>query len=184
MPAQVATSEARNISFDSTHGASRPLHLWLDARTGAWQLSVVEQSAAATPLIVVDDGMPPRTADSWLAEALLELADAGLEAEEEGYPQPGDFARAQAERILRKLAATGPAGSAPAVGPTADGDIAISFHNPEIEGVVQILCEQGGGAAVYATVTGKSRYTCYDVASARDLPDSILKGELARLKPA
>lgn len=184
MPTQGATSEARKISFEFTDGASRRLNLWSDARTGARQLRIVAQSAAAIPLFVVDDGMPPRAADSWLTEALLELADAGLEAEEEGYPLPGDAAKDHAERILRKLAVTDPVGSTPAVSPTADGDIAISFHNPEIEGVVQILCEQNGRAEVYSTIAGKSRYTCYDVASARDLPDSILKGELARLRPA
>lgn len=184
MPAQGATSEARKISFDYVGGTDRHLDLPLDARTNVRQLRIVAPPAAARSLFVVDDGMPLRIVDSWLAEALAELADAGLEAEEEAYPQPGDFAKAQAERILRQLAVTDPAGSAPAVSPTADGDIAISFHNPEIEGVVQILCEQRGSAAVYSTVAGKSRYTCYDAASARDLPDATLKGELAKLKPA
>lgn len=182
MPVQGAASEARNISVEFTDGASRHMNLWADARTEARQLHIVTQSAAATPMFVVVDGMPPRTADSWLAEALLELADACLEAEEEGYPHPGDVARAHAERMLRKLAVTDPAGSAPAISPTADGDIAISFHNQEVEGVVQILCEQRGSAAVYSTIAGKSHYTCYDAASARDLPDTILKSELGKLK--
>ncbi len=89
------------------------------------------KSAVAKPPFVADDGSKPPSADSWLTEALSELADADLEAEEEGYPPPGDAAKAQAEHILRQLAVTDPAGSAPAVSPTADGDIAVSFHNPE-----------------------------------------------------
>ncbi len=133
-------------------------------------------------MLVADSENRSPTAGSWLAEALLELADADLEAEEESYPPPGDIAKAHAERILKKLAVIDPAGSPPAISPTADGDIAISFHNPEIEGIVQILSEETGTAAVYSTIAGKSHYTCYDAASARDLPDTILKGELAKLK--
>lgn len=184
MPTQGAISEARNISFDLTGGTSRRMNQWSDGKTGVRQLHFVVRSATAMPLFVTDDGTIRQPATSWLAEALEELADADLEAEEEGYPQPDNAAKAEAGRVLRQLAATDPAGSAPAVSPTADGDIAISFHNREIEGIVQILCEQGGRAAVYSTIAGKSRYTCYDAASAHDLPDTILKGELARLRPA
>jgi hypothetical protein len=184
MSAQSATSEARKISFGYSGGTGRRLDLPLNARTGARQLRIVAQSGTAKPLLVADDGKAPRMVDSWLAEARLEMADVDLEAEEEGYPAPGDVAKAQAERILRELAVTDPAGSPPAISPTADGNIAISFHNPAIEGIVQILSEQSGSAAVYSTIGGKSRYTCYDAASARELPDTILKGELAKLKSA
>lgn len=183
VPAQDATSEARNISFGFSGGTGRRLDLPLDAKTKVRQLRFVAQLATAKPLFVGDDGKKSPIADSWLAEALLELEDADTEAEEEGYPPPGSLAKAQAERILGKLAITDPAGSSPAISPTADGDIAISFHNQEIEGIVQVLCEQRGSAAVYSTIAGKSQYTCYDVASARDLPDAILKGELAKLRP-
>lgn len=184
MPAQATTSEARNISFGFSGATGRRLDLQLDARTNVRQLRIVARATATKPLFITDDCVPPRLVDSWLAEALSELVDAGLEAEEEGYPRPGDSARVEAERILRQLSVTDPAGSSPAVTPTADGDISISFHNPEIEGIVQIVCEQAGSAAVYSTIGGKSRYTCYDAASARDLPDATLKAELAKLKPA
>lgn len=184
MPAQNATSEARNISFGFSGGASRRLDIPLDAKTKVRQLHFTAQSTAAKPLFVGEDGTKSPIADSWLAEALSELTDADSEAEEEGYPLPGDVAKVHAERILRELAVIDPAGSSPAISPTADGDIAISFHNPKIEGIVQILCEQNGNAAVYSTIAGKSQYTCYDVASARDLPDTILKGELAKLRSA
>lgn len=184
MSAQAATSEARSIFFDFSGVASRHVDLLMGGGPSVRRLDIATQPATATPLFIADVGIPSRARDSWLAEALTELAEADLEAKEEGYPAPGDVAKTQAKRILRQLSITDPAGSSPAITPTADGDIAISFHNPEIEGIVEILCEQGGSAAVYSTIAGKSRYTRYDAASAIDLPDAILRSELARLRPA
>ena len=108
--------------------------------------------------------------NTWVSDAILELAEIDFEADAAGDPQPEAVCKIHAERILRDLARLDL--SMPAVYPGESGEVEILFQNRKSKSGVLVSCEPQGSAACYVSVTGRTRRARYDDAS--DLPDSFL----------
>ena len=89
----------------------------------------------------------------WLDEALEELGEACLDAEEQEYPPVTELALANAERLLTDLARR--VAEAPLVHSTPEGGIAIDFRNPERDAGILTICEPGGDGVCFYEFKGK-----------------------------
>ena len=114
----------------------------------------------------------------WLTEAVSELDEIDVEADEAGDPRPEAICKVQAKRILRELAKLTLPLPVPAVYPGESGEVEISFQCKESKSGVLVSCEPQG-AACYVSVAGKTRRARYD--DANQLPDPFLTDALAQL---
>lgn len=89
----------------------------------------------------------------WLDEALEELGEACLDAEEQEYPPVTELALANAKRLLTDLARR--VAEAPLVHSTPEGGIAIDFRNPERDAGILTICEPGGDGVCFYEFKGK-----------------------------
>lgn len=110
-----------------------------------------------------------------LSDAFVELSQAVVEAEEEGFALPSDLALANAERLLRKMYEIAPQRFE--VYPTPDAEIAIRAQAPERS--VLLLCKPEGGALCLVNVKSGRRRKSY--APMDTLPDSFLEKALLDL---
>jgi len=119
-----------------------------------------------------------RVRESWLAEALEELAEIDDEVAEEHYPAIQDAAKMEARRIIEALAQHP---DAPAVYPTPDVEIAIHFKSPKSPNSVLILLNDTGGADCFAYINEMSRRAHY--ATSSEIPDSFVFERLRSMSP-
>lgn len=111
-----------------------------------------------------------------LSDAFVELSQAVVEAEEEGFTTPSDLALANAERLLRKMYEISPQRFE--VYPTPDAEIAIRALAPRRS--VLLLCKPEGGALCLVNLKSGRRRKSY--APMDILPDSFLEKALLDLK--
>ncbi len=90
---------------------------------------------------------------SWLPEALQELNEAFVEAEEEGYSRVPQLTRARGKQLLSELATR--VTSPPIVHSTPEGGIAIDFRNPGQDAAVLLVCEPDGEGVCLYDIAGK-----------------------------
>lgn len=112
-----------------------------------------------------------------LKDALCDLAEAKIEAREEGFPLPSDIALENAERLLEDMYRIAPRRFE--VYPTPDGEIAIGAPGGHGRSVL-LLCASDGGALCLVNLSGAHRRARYSTADT--LPDGFLREALADLK--
>ena len=110
-----------------------------------------------------------------LRDALRDLAEAGEEAREEGFPAPSDTALAHAQRILCAVHELSPRRYE--IHPTPDGEIAIDAPGGFGRSVL-VLCEPDGGALCLVNMNGSHRRARYS--DARMLPDGFVREAIAK----
>ena len=111
-----------------------------------------------------------------LADALRELKNSSIEAEEEGFAKPSDLALSNAEHLLRKMYELSPQRFE--VYPTPDAEIAIRALAPRRS--VILLCDSLGGTLCLVNLNSGRRRKRYPNIDA--LPDSFLGKALLDLK--
>ena len=116
----------------------------------------------------------PRT--DWLKDAIEELESIDDEVTEEALPEIQAHTKEKARAIMSALA-TQPV--APAVYPTADGEVALYFKSPVATSSVLILVGNDGQAAWFSYIDGKKRRARYE--DATELPDEFVKAQLRLL---
>ena len=114
-----------------------------------------------------------------LADALADLAEAGEEAREDGFPVPDQELLDRSEKLLRKLYAVWPHRFE--VYPNPDGEIAIDARNDRGWAVL-ILCEPAGEVLCLEHVNGEQRSHRHP--SVDNLPDESLTKALSSLEHA
>ena len=110
-----------------------------------------------------------------LKEALEDLKEAPVEAEDEGFPPPTGVAMRNAARLIRAM--YGIHAYRLDVYPTADGEIAIDAGVPNRS--VILLCDASGGALCLANTGATHRRAHYS--DADQLPDGFLREALTEL---
>jgi len=118
--------------------------------------------------------------ESWLAEALEALEEIDIEVAEENFPEIQEATKAEAEKLVRKLARHIGA-PAPTLYPTQDSEVAIHFKSPDSPNTVVILLDNAGQAHCFAYTGGRSRRAHYTASS--DLPDAFVLEQLRDLTP-
>ena len=111
-----------------------------------------------------------------LADALADLAEAGEEAREDGFPIPDQELLNRAEKLLRKLYVVWPHRFE--VYPMPDGEIALDAPNRRDSSVL-VLCEPEGEVLCMAHVGGNHQRKRYP--STEHLPDKFLTEALGSL---
>lgn len=112
-----------------------------------------------------------------LEKALAELADAPVEAQEEGFPIPSDLALGHAGRLIRELHRVFPRRYF--IYPTPDAEVAVDAPGSTGSSVL-ILCDSDGGALCLVNMKGKHRRARYETAD--QLPDGFVFEALTELK--
>ena len=120
---------------------------------------------------------PVKNRSPLLEDALRDLADAKIEAREEGFPLPSDVALENAERLLRSMYEVTPRRFE--VYPMPDGEIAIDAPGGFGRSVL-LLCDSDGGALCMVNRNGEHRQAQYSTAAV--LPDAFLRESLADLE--
>lgn len=128
------------------------------------------------PSYGLDDFLKERVLPTDLSDALRDLKNSSIEAEEDGFEMPSDLAISNAERLLRRMYDI--SAQRFEVYPTPDAEIAIRALAPRRS--VILLCESLGGALCLVNVNSGRRRKRYSSADA--LPDSFLKEALSDLK--
>ena len=113
----------------------------------------------------------------WLKDAIAELESIDDEVTEEALPEIQAHTKEKARAIMFALA-TQPV--APAVYPTADGEVALYFKSPVATSSVLILVGNDGQAAWFSYIDGKNRRARYE--DATELPDEFVKAQLRLLE--
>ena len=128
------------------------------------------------PSLQVAESIRGKIIPKGLSEALTELRQACVEAEEDGFPIPSDVALSNALRLLTNMYEISP--QRLEVYPTPDAEIAIRALAPRKS--VIMLCDSLGGALCLVNVKSGRRRKRYTSADA--LPDSFLEKALLDLK--
>lgn len=111
-----------------------------------------------------------------LLEAIRDLGDVTLEAEEEGYRLPSDTAISNARVALGMMYRIH--ARRYEVYPMPDGEVAVDA--PERGSSVMVICDSEGGIRYLQNVKGKQEYVCYR--SLQSLPGSRLKEGLEAIR--
>lgn len=122
-------------------------------------------------------GLDDAVSKEELVEALKDLREATDEAREEGFPNPSDTAKANAEQLIRKMHEISPRRFE--VYPTPDGEIAIDAPSGKGKSVV-VFCDSRGGALCMVNINGEHCRAQYS--NATKLPDSFVRDALAELE--
>ena len=91
---------------------------------------------------------------SWYDEACQDLAEAHLEAEEEGFEAPEPTTIEDARRMLELLA--GEYDQLPSIEPMHDQSISIRFENRAQDSSIMFVIESGSAGLLIARVNGAS----------------------------
>lgn len=111
-----------------------------------------------------------------LTDALNDLHQATEEAQEEGFPDPGDIAIRNSEELVKKIYSI--FSSRFEVYPTQDGEIAINIYNGRGSSVI-LFCDSTGGTLCMVNINGNSRRAHYSIIDS--LPDGFVKEALKEL---
>lgn len=122
-------------------------------------------------------GLDDAVSTEELVEALKDLREATDEACEEGFPNPSDTAKANAEQLIKKMHEISPRRFE--VYPTPDGEIAIDAPSGKGKSVV-VFCDSEGGVLCMVNINGEHRRAQYS--NANKLPDSFVRDALAELE--
>ena len=114
--------------------------------------------------------------DADLQDALRDLDEAAVEAQEEEFPIPSDVALANARRLLPAMYKGFPRRFE--VYPTPDGEVAIDAPGGRGRSVL-LLCDSGGGALCLVNINGKHRRARYSDTNV--LPDGFIREALDEL---
>ena len=125
----------------------------------------------------VDPNRIIRLYNKWLHDALHELDEIDLEADEEGFDHSSTIAKDNAQKILRDLARY--TELEPTVYPTEDREVSILFQRPGQESAVLTLCDSDGGGACFVTNKSKNKRARYD--DIGELPNLFLITALENL---
>lgn len=108
---------------------------------------------------------------------MRDLADAKIEASEEGFPLPSDVALENAERLLRSMYEVTPRRFE--VYPMPDGEIAIDAPGGFGRSVL-LLCASDGSALCMVNLNGAHRRAQYSITDT--LPDGFLREALGAME--
>ncbi len=119
-----------------------------------------------------------------LNEALRDLEEVKVEAQEEGFPPPADVALANAKRLLEDMyrivrLPADETGRRFEVYPTPDGEIAIDAPGGH-ERAVLLFCVSDGGALCLVNMNGNHRRARYS--DTNTLPDGFLREALVDME--
>ena len=112
-----------------------------------------------------------------LAEALSDLEEVVVEAEEEGFPMPQKISLENSKRLLMEMYAISPRRYE--VYPMPDGEVAIDAPDGRGSSVL-LLCDSDGGALCLVNMKGKHRRARYS--TTETLPDGFIREAMAELE--